>query len=163
MADVLDRLRADLTTAMKARQTLQVRVIRAALTAIQTEQVATAEARELSRDEEQAVLTREVRKRKESAELYQQGGRPELAEAELAEVQVLEAYLPAALSEAEIDQIVVEAVAAAGPQASLRQMGQIMKTSTARTQGRADGSVIAATVQAMLSQHGPSELVRWGA
>ena len=118
MADVLDRLRADLTTAMKARQTLQVRVIRAALTAIQTEQVATAEARELSRDEEQAVLTREVRKRKESAELYQQGGRPELAEAELAEVQVLEAYLPAALSEAEIDQIVVEAVAAAGQPAS---------------------------------------------
>jgi hypothetical protein len=153
MADVLDRLRADLTTAMKARQTLQVRVIRAALTAIQTEQVATAEARELSRDEEQAVLTREVRKRKESAELYQQGGRPELAEAELAEVQVLEAYLPAALSEAEIDQIVVEAVAAAGPQASLRQMGQIMKTITARTQGRADGSVIAAKVKAMLSQH----------
>ena len=153
MADVLDRLRADLTTAMKARQTLQVRVIRAALTAIQTEQVATAEARELSRDEEQAVLTREVRKRKESAELYRQGGRPELAEAELAEVQVLEAYLPAALSEAEIDQIVVEAVAAAGPQASLRQMGQIMKTITARTQGRADGSVIAAKVKAMLSQH----------
>lgn len=153
MADVLDRLRADLTTAMKARQTLQVRVIRAALTAIQTEQVATAEARELSRDEEQAVLTREVRKRKESAELYQQGGRPELAEAELAEVQVLEAYLPAALSEAEIDQIVVEAVAAAGPQASLRQMGQIMKTITARTQGRADGSVIAAKVKAMLSQY----------
>ena len=153
MADVLDRLRADLTTAMKARQTLQVRVIRAALTAIQTEQVATAEARELSRDEEQAVLTREVRKRKESAELYQQGGRPELAEAELAEVPVLEAYLPAALSEAEIDQIVVEAVAAAGPQASLRQMGQIMKTITARTQGRADGSVIAAKVKAMLSQH----------
>lgn len=153
MADVLDRLRADLTTAMKARQTLQVRVIRAALTAIQTEQVATAEARELSRDEEQAVLTREVRKRKESAELYQQGGRPELAEAELAEVQVLEAYLPAALSEAEIDQIVAEAVAAAGPQASLRQMGQIMKTITARTQGRADGSVIAAKVKAMLSQH----------
>lgn len=153
MADVLDRLRADLTTAMKARQTLQVRVIRAALTAIQTEQVATAEARELSRDEEQAVLTREVRKRKESAELYQQGGRPELAEAELAEVQVLEAYLPAALSEAEIDQIVAEAVAAAGPQASLRQMGQIMKTITARTQGRADGSVIVAKVKAMLSQH----------
>ena len=152
MADVLDRLRADLTTAMKARQTLQVRVIRAALTAIQTEQVATAEARELSRDEEQAVLTREVRKRKESAELYQQGGRPELAEAELAEVQVLEAYLPAALSEAEIDQIVAEAVAAAGPQASLRQMGQIMKTITARTQGRADGSVIVAKVKAMLSQ-----------
>ena len=151
MADVLDRLRADLTTAMKARQTLQVRVIRAALTAIQTEQVATAEARELSRDEEQAVLTREVRKRKESAELYQQGGRPELAE--LAEVQVLEAYLPAALSEAEIDQIVAEAVAAAGPQASLRQMGQIMKTITARTQGRADGSVIVAKVKAMLSQH----------
>ena len=71
----------------------------------------------------------------------------------MAEVQVLEAYLPAALSEAEIDQIVVEAVAAAGPQASLRQMGQIMKTITARTQGRADGSVIAAKVKAMLSQH----------
>ncbi len=152
MAELSDRLRADLTTAMKARDAVRVRVIRSALTAVQTEQVASKTARELSLDEEQTVLTRELRKRQESAELYQQGNRPELAETELAEATILQEYLPTALTEAEIDQIVADAVAAAGPDAGLRQMGQVMKAVTAQTRGRADGSQVAAKVKAVLSQ-----------
>lgn len=151
MAGLKTRLRADLTAAMKAREPLRVQVIRMALAAIQTEEVAGKAARELSDDEECAVVTREVRKRRESAEAYVQGNRPDLAEKELAEVAILTGYLPAALSDAELDAIVAEEVALVGPDASMRQMGAVMKAVNARIRGRAPGAVVAAKVKASLS------------
>ena len=114
MAALKDTLRSDLTTSMKARDTFRTGVLRMVLSAIQTEEVAGASARELTEDEERGILGREVRKRKESAELYTAGNRPELAEKELAEVELLGAYLPTALTEAEVDAIVAEEVAALG-------------------------------------------------
>ena len=92
-----------------------------------------------------------MRKRKESAELYTTGNRPELAEKELAEVELLGAYLPTALTEAEVDAIVAEEVAALGEGASMKQMGQVIKAVNARAKGRAEGSVIAAKVKAALA------------
>ncbi len=151
MADLKATLRADLTTAMKARDTFRTGVLRMALTAIHNEEVAGAEARELSHDEELAVLTREVRKRKESAEAYEQGGRPELAEKERREVDLLAAYLPAPLTEAEVDALVAEEVAAAGDEVTLRQLGAVIKAVNARAQGRADGAVVAAKVRAAIT------------
>jgi len=151
MAALKDTLRTDLTTAMKARDAFRTQVIRMALAAIQTEQVAGSSARELSEDEERTVLTREVRKRKESAELYTTGNRPELAAKELEEAELLGTYLPAALSEAEIDAMVAEEVAALGDERSMKQMGQVIKAVNARTQGRAEGGVIAAKVKAALA------------
>lgn len=151
MAALKDTLRNDLTTAMKARDTFRTQVIRMALAAIQTEQVAGSSARELSEDEERTVLTREVRKRKESAELYTTGNRPELAAKELEEAELLGTYLPAALTEAEIDALVAEEVAALGDERSMKQMGQVIKAVNARTQGRAEGGVIAAKVKAALA------------
>ncbi len=151
MAALKDQLRSDLTTSMKARDTFRTQVVRMMLAAIQTEEVAGASARELTGEEELAVIGREVRKRKESAELYTQGNRPELASKELAEVELLSVYLPAGLTEAELDVIVAEEVAAAGEAVSMKQMGQVIKAVNARAKGRADGSLIAAKVKAALA------------
>ena len=151
MAALKDTLRSDLTTSMKARDTFRTGVLRMVLAAIQTEEVAGTSARELSGEEELAIVGREVRKRKESAELYTAGNRPELAAKELDEVELLSEYLPAGLSEAEIDVIVAEEVAAAGEGVSMKQMGQVIKAVNARTKGRAEGGVIAAKVKAALA------------
>jgi uncharacterized protein YqeY len=151
MAALKAQLRTDLTTSMKARDAFRTGVIRMVLSAIQTEEVAGASARELSEEEERAILGREVRKRKESAELYETGNRPELAAKELAEVELLGTYLPTALTEAEVDEIVAEEVAAAGEGVSMKHMGQVIKAVNARAKGRADGSVIAAKVKAALA------------
>lgn len=151
MAALKDQLRTDLTTAMKARDTFRTGVLRMVLSAIQTEEVAGTSARELTEDEERAVVGRELRKRKESAELYQSGNRPELAEKELSEAELLSTYLPAALTEDEIDAMVAEEVAALGEGASMKQMGAVIKAVNARAKGRAEGGVIAAKVRAALA------------
>ncbi len=151
MAALKDTLRSDLTTSMKARDTFRTGVLRMVLAAIQTEEVAGTSARELSGEEELAIVGREVRKRKESSELYTTGNRPELAAKELDEVELLSTYLPAGLSEAELDAIVAEEVAAAGEGVSMKHMGQVIKAVNARAKGRAEGGVIAAKVKAALA------------
>jgi len=151
MAALKDQLRSELTTSMKARDSFRTSVLRMVISAIQTEEVAGTSARELTAEEELAIVGREVRKRKESAELYEAGNRPELASKELAEVELLSVYLPSALSEAEVDAIVAEEVAGLGEGASMKQMGQVIKAVNARTKGRAEGSVIAAKVKAALA------------
>ncbi|MDQ7992172.1 MAG: GatB/YqeY domain-containing protein [Propionicimonas sp.] len=155
MAELKDRLRADRVVAMKARDELAKNTLGMALTAIQLEEVAGEAARELSDDEVLRVLTREAAKRKDSAEAYAAGNRPELAEKELAEAALLQAYLPAALSEAELDALVAEEVAAAaaslGEKPTMKQMGQVIKAVNARAQGRAEGATIAAKVRSALA------------
>jgi uncharacterized protein YqeY len=150
MAEVKDRLRADLTAAMKARDSFTTGVLRMAIAAIATEEVSGREARELSDTQEQAVITREVRKRRESAEAYAAGHRPELAEKEEREADVLGAYIPAPITEEELDRIVTEEVDAVD-QATMKQMGAIVKAVNARVQGRADGAIVAAKVRASLN------------
>jgi hypothetical protein len=154
MAELKARLRADLTTAMKARDTKTTGVLRMALAAVGTEEVAGKEARQLSDDEVMRVLTREVRKRKEAAEAFDGAGRPEQAASELAEADVLTGYLPAQLDDAELDQIVDRAVASVtqqlGEAPGQRQMGQVMKIANAEIAGRAEGAKVAALVKAKL-------------
>jgi uncharacterized protein YqeY len=155
MAELKARLRADLTTAMKARDTLTTGVIRMALAAVGTEEVAGSQARELSDDEVLRVLNREVRKRKEAAEAFQNAGRAEQAAGELAEADVLTGYLPRQLDDAELAEIVDRAVASVteqlGGPPGQRQMGQVMKAANAEVAGRAEGSKVAALVKARLS------------
>jgi uncharacterized protein YqeY len=154
MAELKARLRADLTTAMKARDTLTTGVLRMALAAVGTEEVAGSEARELSDDEVLRVLNREVRKRKEAAEAFQGAGRAEQAAGELAEADVLSAYLPRQLDDAELAEIVDRAFATVteqlGSAPGQRQMGQVMKAANAEVAGRADGAKVAALVKARL-------------
>ena len=94
MAAMKDRLRTDLTAAMKARDEVRVRTIRMALTSVTKEEVAGDSARELSDDEVVTVLTREAKRRREAAEAFAAAGRDQQAAAERAEGEVLEDYLP---------------------------------------------------------------------
>lgn len=154
MAAIKNRLKTELVVALKAHDELRKSTVRMALAAIANEEVAGKAARALSDAEEQAVLARELAKRKDSAEAYAAGNRPELAEKELAEAAMLSEYLPQQLTEAEIGAIVNEEVAAVtatlGEKPTMRQMGQVMKGVTPRIAGRGDGKTAAALVKAAL-------------
>jgi uncharacterized protein YqeY len=145
-----ERLRTDLTGAMRERDQVRVRTIRMALTAITNEEVSGDSARELSDDEVLKVLTREAKKRREAAEAYAGAGRAEQAAAERAEGEVLSEYLPAQLSDEELSELVAEAIGETGA-SDMKAMGQVMKSVTAKVAGRAEGSRVAAEVRRQLS------------
>ncbi len=154
MAPLKDRLRADLSTAMKSRSTITVATLRMTLTAITTEEVSGAKARELSDDEVLAVLVREAKKRREAAEAFAAAGRDELATRERAEGEVLAHYLLAQLSDDELNAVVGEAIEDVAGQLGKRpafgQLGLVMKAAKAKATNRAEGSRLAAAVLAAL-------------
>ena len=150
MAELKQRLRADLNVAMRARDQVRLRTLRMALTSITNEEVAGASARELTDDEVIKVLTREARKRREAAEAFSAAGRSDQAAAERAEGEVLAGYLPAQLSDEELSVLVDGAIAEAGA-SSMAGMGPVMKLVTPRVAGRADGGRVAAEVRRRLS------------
>ncbi|WP_458317585.1 GatB/YqeY domain-containing protein [Mycolicibacterium brisbanense] len=154
MAEFKDRLRADLTAAMKSQDKLRTATLRMLLAAIQTEEVSGKEARELSDAEVIAVLARESRKRGEAAAIYTQNGRGELAANEHAEARVIDEYLPTPLTDAELADVADSAIAQVaediGERPSMRQMGQVMKIATAIADGKADGARLSAAVKARL-------------
>jgi uncharacterized protein YqeY len=150
MSDLKDRLQNDLTAALKARDELPLATLRMVLTAVKTEEVAGGAARELDDAEVLKVLAREGKKRRESAEAYVAAGRQELADREVAEGGVIEAYLPAQLPDAELDALVAAAVAESGA-TSPQQMGAVMKLLTPKVAGRAEGGRVAAAVKRALA------------
>lgn len=150
MTELKERLRTDLTAAMKGRDELVTATLRMALTAIGTEEVAGKQARELSDAEVVQVLTREAKKRREAAEAFANGGRPEQAEREKAEGEVLARYLPAQLSDEELTALVAQAIAETGAEGP-KGMGQVMKALNPKVAGRAEGGRVAAAVKAALS------------
>lgn len=144
-----DRLRADLTGAIKSRDELRAAALRMALTAITNEEVAGATARTLSDAETVTVLNREVKKRREAAEAFAGAGRQEQAARERAEGELLAQYLPAQLTDDELNALVADAIAetgAAGP----KSMGMVMKALTPKIAGRAEGGRVAAAVRSAL-------------
>lgn len=149
MAALKDRLRSDLTAAMKARDEVTVRTLRMALTSVTKEEVAGTSARELSDDEVRTVLTREAKRRREAADAFAAAGRDQQAKAERAEGAVLDAYLPAQLSDAELGELVTAAIEETGA-STPRDMGQVMKVITPRVAGRAEGGRVAAEVRRRL-------------
>jgi uncharacterized protein YqeY len=155
MAELKARLQADLTAAMKNREKVKLSTLRMALAGISTEEVSGDTARELTDDEVQRVLTREVRKRKEAAEAFAGAGRAEQAKAELDEAEVLADYLPKQLDDDELATLVSAAVAEVteqlGAAPAQKQMGQVMKAANARVAGRAEGGRVAAAVRALLT------------
>jgi uncharacterized protein len=154
MAELKSRLRADLTQAMKSKDKLRTATLRLLLAAIQTEEVSGKEARELSDEEVIKVLARESRKRGESAEIYTQNGRGELAAAEHAEARIIDEYLPTPLTEAELADVVDTAMAevaeAIGERPGMKQMGQVMKAATSIAAGKANGARLSAAVKERL-------------
>ncbi len=151
MSALKDRLRADLTTAIKARDELRSSTLRMVLTSITNAEVAGKEARELSDDDVLGVLSSEAKRRREAATAFADGGRAEMAAKEAAEGEVIAEYLPAPLSEAEIAELVAVAVAQTGAaDEGMRAMGKVMGVVTPQVKGRADGGAVAAEVRRQL-------------
>jgi len=151
MSALKDRLRSDLTTAMKARDELRSATLRMVLSAVTNAEVAGKVARELTDDEVVGVLTTEAKKRREAATAFDDGGREEMAERERAEAAVIADYLPEQLTEEEVVAIVTGAIDQAGARGEgMRAMGKVMGLVTPQTKGRADGSVVAAEVRRQL-------------
>jgi uncharacterized protein len=146
-------MKSALTAAMKARDEVALSALRQALSAIAVAETAGAEAVELSDDAVLVVLAVEVRKHHEAADAFQTAGRPERVAAERAEAAVLEQYLPAAMSDDELTQVIADeiATAAADGAAGMRAMGRVVSAVRARAGATADGAAIAAKVKAALA------------
>ena len=153
MAATKTRLKAELARALRAKDEFTKSTIRMMLAAITVEEVAGKVARELSDGEELAVITKERRKRLDSAATYAEAGRPELAEKENAEAEFMAAYLPTPLTDEELDALVeaeVAKVRAAGETPTMKHMGALVKAVNAAAAGRAPGAEVAARVKAAI-------------
>lgn len=151
-APLKERLRSDLTTAIKDRDKVRSGTIRMVLSAISEAEVAGASAVELSDSQVLDVVIREAKKRREAEEAYAGAGRTDLAERERAESAVLAAYLPQPLAGDEIAAVVAAAIEQTGAAAlGMRGMGKVMDVVTPQTKGRADGAQVAAEVKRQLA------------
>jgi uncharacterized protein YqeY len=139
---VAEQVRADMTSAMKAGEKERVGALRLVLSELQ-------KAAKDGNDDELAVLRRERKRRLEAASQFRDGGRPELADTEETEAQLIAGYLPAELDDAELDSIVAAAISDTGA-AGQADMGRVMKEVVARTGGRADGKRASARVREAL-------------
>jgi uncharacterized protein len=149
VSDLKERLRADLTTAMKSRDELTTATLRMVLAAVSAEEVAGKEARELSDDEVQAVLRREAKKRREAADAFAEAGRAQQADRERAEGDVLAGYLPAQMEDADLAALVADVITQTGA-SGMKDMGRVMGAAQAAVAGRAEGSRVAAEVRRQL-------------
>lgn len=143
-----DRLRQDMQKAAKERNSLALSTLRMALAEIKNKEI---EARgALADDAVLKLLASMVKRRRESIDLFLKGNRPELAEKESGEIAILESYLPKGLSEAEVESLAREAVAAAGAK-SPSDVGRVMKELMPKVAGRADGKLVNEVVRRLLS------------
>jgi uncharacterized protein YqeY len=139
---VAEQVRADINVAMRASERERVAALRMVLSELQ-------KAAKDDGGDELAVLRRERKRRLEAAEQFRAGGRPELADKEESEAQLIQGYLPAELGDRELDAIVEEAISETGASGP-KDMGQVMKAAMARVQGRADGKRVSARVREAL-------------
>lgn len=144
-----DRIQADLTGAMKARDTEAVATLRLVVAAIRNARVEAGRSGDVSDEETLALLTREAKKRTEAAEAYAAAGRDELAGKERRELEIIRRYLPAQLSEEEVDAAVDEAIAATGARGP-SDLGRVMAAVMPQLRGRADGKLVNAAVRRRL-------------
>lgn len=143
-----EQLNEAMKAAMKARDSLRLNAIRLVRTAIKNREID--ERRELDDQEVIGVLSTLVKQRKESAQVYREGGRPELAEKEEQELAIIQEFLPTQLGETELRAIIEAAVNETGA-ASMKDMGKVMKVVTSKTLGRADGRLVSELVKARLT------------
>ena len=151
VSDLKDRLRTDLTAAIKTRDEVRSSTLRMALTAITNAEVAGKTARELTDEDVVGVLAAEAKKRREAAEAFDAAGRTESAAKERAEAEVLADYLPTPLTEDEIRDLVATTIESLGVRdEGMKAMGRVMGVVTPQVKGRADGGVVAAEVRRQL-------------
>ena len=153
MTNLKEQLHTDLTASIKAKDSLTSGTLRMVLAAITNEEVSGKEARVLNDQDMITVLNREAKKRKEAATAYDDAKRPELADKERAELEIIQAYLPSALSDDDLAKIIASAVAevAASGATGPRAMGAVMKIVSPQVSGRADGGAVAAAVKSALA------------
>lgn len=147
---LIDTLRADMKTAMKEKDAVRLRTVRSVIAAVQEAEVAGAEAKKLDDEGVEQVIRREAKKRQEAAAAYDDAERNEQADAERAELAVLETYLPKGLDEAELVAI-VDRILAENGFVEKSQMGAAMKAINTEVSGRADGRAVADLVKERLS------------
>jgi hypothetical protein len=144
-----DRLEAAMRDAMRARDEQRTQTLRMAMAAAHNQRIA--KGRELTDDEVNDVLTRQVKQRRESIAMYRDAGREERAAAEEAEAAILTEFLPAQLSDAEVEDLVRAAIAQTGA-ASPSDMGRVMGVLAPQIRGRADGRAVSDAVRRLLAQ-----------
>src|SRR4051794_2732774 len=139
MGELTEKIRAELTAAMKARDAVRLSTLRMLQSAFKYQQIESGH--ELSDEEALTVIRKAVKQRLDSIEQFTKGNRPELAEKERREMDLLKTYMPPELSDAEIESGLREIIASTGAQ-SKKDMGKVMKEATARYKGRVDGKKI---------------------
>jgi uncharacterized protein YqeY len=147
-SELKQRLTEDMKTAMRDKDKQRLGVVRLALAAIKQREVD--ERIELDDTQVLGVIDKMVKQRKDSAQQYQDAGRQELADQENYEINVLQEYLPAALEEAELDQLINQAIADSGA-SSMKDMGKVMGILKPQVQGRADMGAVSARIKARLT------------
>lgn len=147
MGALTEKIRSDMTEAMKAQQKERLSTIRMLQSSLKNEQINVGH--ELSDEEAMSVIRKAVKQRQDSIEQYTNAGRTELAEKERSEMELLRTYLPPELSDADLESGIREIIAATGA-ASKKDMGKVMKEATARFKGRADGKKVQEMVQRLL-------------
>ncbi|USH02108.1 GatB/YqeY domain-containing protein [Grimontia kaedaensis] len=146
--ELLERLKDEQKTAMKAKDKPRLGTIRLIMAAIKQQEVDGQKT--LNEDEVLAVMTKMVKQRRDSVSQYQSAGRDDLADVELAEISVLEEFMPKPLSDEEVDALVKEAIATSGA-GSMQDMGKVMAVLKPLVQGRADMGKISQLVKANLA------------
>ena len=147
MGALTEKVRSDMTSAMKAQEKERLSTLRMLQSALKNEQINTGH--ELSDEEAMSVIRKAVKQRMDSIEQYTNAGRTELAAKERSEMDLLKTYLPAELSDAEVEEGLREIVASTGAQ-SKKDLGKVMKEATARYKGRVDGKKIQEIVSRLL-------------
>ena len=148
MAALKDRITEEMKNAMRAGEKERLATIRLILSAIKQREVD--ERIQLDDSQVLAVIEKMVKQRKEAISQFEAGGRADLVAKEQAEITVLQTYLPAQMSEGEIDALIAEAVASTGA-ASIKDMGKVMAAVKAKAQGRADMGAVSARIKQKLS------------
>ena len=146
---LLDRIQSDMVASMKAKDEARLNAIRLIKTALKKHEVDSM--KPLDENSELQILSTLIKQRREAADMFRKGGRGELADREEAELKLIESYMPAAPSDAEIDAAIAAAMAETGV-TSLKQMGVVMKATQAKLAGkRVDGKALSEKVRARLS------------
>lgn len=146
---LLDRIQSDMVAAMKAKDEARLNAIRLIKTALKKHEVDSM--KPLDETSELQILSTIIKQRREAADMFRKGARPELAEKEEAELKLVESYMPAAPSDAEIDAAISAALAETGA-TSAKQMGVVMKAAQAKLAGkRVDGKALSEKVRAKLN------------
>lgn len=147
MAALTDKVRADMTEAMKAQEKERLSTLRMLQSALKNEQINVGH--ELSDEEAMTVIRKAMKQRQDSIEQFTNAGRTEMAEKERVEMELLKTYLPAELSAEELESGVREIIASTGAQ-SKKDLGKVMKEATARFKGRVDGKKVQEVVSRLL-------------